>query len=227
MTRQQPRAAVVRLDQVDFHPHNVRRDLGDLRDLVESIHRHGIIQPFIVEVQGQRLRLRAGHRRLAAARLAGLKTAPALVWPEALDEAAWIEQALHENVMRRGVDKLERRDALLRLRELGWSTADLAASFGTTTQAVGRWMSLENLGEVRDVADTDGRKHARDHVAAWATKKAAGTTTRISSNALGTFAAAWRAHPGATLEQLLDALDSVAATGRTTDHLPPAEEDAA
>lgn len=38
------RAGLVRVDQVGAHPHNVRRDLGDIRDRGESLIRLGMLQ---------------------------------------------------------------------------------------------------------------------------------------------------------------------------------------
>lgn len=60
------RVGLVKLTDIVFHPHNVCRDLGDLRSLTASIARHGVMQPVVVEEYGDHVRLRAGHRRVAA-----------------------------------------------------------------------------------------------------------------------------------------------------------------
>ena len=61
------------LDELAAQPDNVRDGLGDLTDLAHSLREHGILQPITVAEgpDGRRLLL-AGHRRAAAARLAGL-----------------------------------------------------------------------------------------------------------------------------------------------------------
>jgi hypothetical protein len=46
---------------------------------VESIRRHGVLQPLIVQSRGGRYRLIAGHKRLAAALAAGLSDVPCLL----------------------------------------------------------------------------------------------------------------------------------------------------
>lgn len=137
---EEARAALVPLDKVMFHPHNVRRNLGDLRQLTASIELHGILQPVVVEHYGQMLRLRMGHRRVAAARLAGLKKVPAIVHADALTDEDFLFIAMHENVIRRGLNKAEVRDAAQALLELGCTRADIAANLGVAVATVGAWL---------------------------------------------------------------------------------------
>ena len=79
------KAAIVPVDRIQFHNHNVRRDLGDLRELADSIRRHGVVTPIVLERRGETFRIRDGHRRVAAAQIAGLSRIPAFVHGEALD----------------------------------------------------------------------------------------------------------------------------------------------
>lgn len=134
-----PRIANVKLDDIRFHPHNTRRDLGDLRPLVDSIRRFGCMQPIVVEWYGEYLRIRAGHRRVAAARLAGKDRIPAVIHADPLDDEDWLIHAVQENVMRRGLDEDERRDAILALRRLQCSWYGIAETFGVTESTVQRW----------------------------------------------------------------------------------------
>lgn len=64
------------------HPDNPRKDLGDVTELAESIKVNGVLQnltvvPLIGEItkkwDGESYRVIIGHRRLAAAKLAGLE----------------------------------------------------------------------------------------------------------------------------------------------------------
>ena len=99
--RQVPAVAYVPLERLRAHPDNVRRDLGDLRELADSIRRQGILQPLRVEHRpgGQVLRIRAGHRRAAAAESAGLRRVPCVIEAEAdTDEA--IAEMFAENLHR-------------------------------------------------------------------------------------------------------------------------------
>ena len=46
----------------------VRKDMGDLKSLADSMQRHGLLHPVVVKTDRT---LIAGHRRIEAARLAG------------------------------------------------------------------------------------------------------------------------------------------------------------
>jgi ParB/RepB/Spo0J family partition protein len=134
------RVGLVRVDQVRWHPHNVRHDLGDLRGLARSIHRYGLLQPVVAEEYAGLLRLRAGHRRIAAARLAGLFRVPAVIHSEALDDVAWLGQAVQENVQRRQLAATEKRRTAEALRELGCSWREIGETFGVSARTVAGWV---------------------------------------------------------------------------------------
>lgn len=61
--------------------------------LVESIRRHGVLQPLIVQEQDNEFRVLAGHRRLRAARAAGLHEVPCLVYQVGNDKADQLAEA--------------------------------------------------------------------------------------------------------------------------------------
>src|SRR5262245_24060543 len=58
----------VSLDEIIVPRQRLRRDLGDLGSLAESLHRHGQLAPLIVAEVDGRYQLIAGERRLAALR---------------------------------------------------------------------------------------------------------------------------------------------------------------
>jgi ParB/RepB/Spo0J family partition protein len=138
------RVGLVRVDDVQFHPHNVRTDLGDLRSLAQSIANFGVLQPIVVERYGDKLRLRAGHRRLAAAKIIGLTRMPAIIHAEALDQLEWLENAIQENVMRADMDRADRRRAINALRRLGCNWQGIAETFGVTTATIRTWATEED-----------------------------------------------------------------------------------
>jgi ParB/RepB/Spo0J family partition protein len=191
------RVAKVPVDQVQFHTHNVRRDLGDLRPLAASIKRFGVMQPIVVEDYGDTMRLRAGHRRLAAARMNGLSRIPALVHDVALDDDEWLVHSAQENVMRRGLDDEERRRAIQALRDLGCTWQGIADAFGVQATTVQRWY----VGK----------------------KRTTSSRARIYTSTLRTFTETWRqeaARRPVSVAELLDALDQVAKTSAIGDALP-------
>ena len=161
-------AAIVRLDQVVFHTHNIRRDLGDLRPLTESIRRHGILVPITVEryatapawqhrPRNDQLRIRAGHRRVAAARIAGLTRAPALVHPIALDDDTWLIESIQENEHRQQLEQTERVRAIRRLLDAGHTRAEIADIFGVTDGTINRWLATRLGGR----PSADRRNHSQ------------------------------------------------------------------
>lgn len=133
-------AGLVRLTDIDFHPFNVGRNLGDLRALADSIARRGLIQPIVVERRGERLRLRAGHRRVAAARMAGLARVPAIIHPAALDDAGWLTHMVEENTHRKALEAEERRDIVAHLRQLGVPWQGIADTFGVGIPTARGWL---------------------------------------------------------------------------------------
>lgn len=133
------RAAVVPLRLIVVHDHNVRRNLGDLRELTASIRRHGILVPLSLERYGDRYRIRDGHRRYAAAQLAGLTRVLAIVHGEPLADSDWVVEAVQVNHHRRGMSPSDRRDAVQRLRAERVSWAAIADELGVSVATARRW----------------------------------------------------------------------------------------
>lgn len=138
---------VIRLDDVEFHAFNHGRDLGDLRGLTDSIRRNGLIHPIVVERRGPRFRIRAGHRRVAAARLAGLAKIPALIHSEPLPDREWLVHMVEENTLRKDLSGAERRDIVRRLRALDVKWEGIAAAFGVAPATARSWLALPGEGD--------------------------------------------------------------------------------
>jgi ParB/RepB/Spo0J family partition protein len=130
-------------------PHNPRRDLGDLDGLVASIRSVGIQEPLLVEwaSPADPYALLAGHRRLAAAKLAGLADVPCLVRQGASTPALRMEIALIENLQREGLAPLDEADGYLQLTKLGLSQRQIAERVGCSQSNVSKKMDLLALPE--------------------------------------------------------------------------------
>ena len=105
-------AATIPVDRLVVHPDNPRRKIGDLAELVRSVHHHGILQPLLVlpaDNSGQH-RIVAGHRRHAAAVTVGLREVPCLV--RSLTAVEAIEAMLIENIQRSDLTTSEEVDAI-------------------------------------------------------------------------------------------------------------------
>lgn len=91
-------------------------DEAALEELAESIRAHGVLMPLVVtSVGGGKYRIIAGERRWRAAKIAELKTLPAIV--RTLKELEQLEIALIENVQRVDLTPLEQAISIERLHQ--------------------------------------------------------------------------------------------------------------
>ena len=103
----------VEVDKVAIH-RRVRRNLGDVTALSESLRKHGLLNPIVVTDENE---LIAGHRRLEAAKKLGWPRIPARVLSEE-DEADLVEMEIDENTQRKDLTSDELAEAYIRLDRL-------------------------------------------------------------------------------------------------------------
>lgn len=145
---------LVSLPIEDLHPHprNPRRELGDLAELADSIKTNGVRQPLTVvphDAFGDHgnhsgYLVVIGHRRAAAAQLAGLTHVPAIV-DAALTAEQQLELMLVENVQRSDLTAIEEADGYQGLLDLGVDEAAIAARTGRTRATVHARLQLVSL----------------------------------------------------------------------------------
>ncbi len=158
---------VLSLPPEDIHPnpHQPRKtfDEAALRELAESIRRHGILQPLTVRRTPAGWELVAGERRLRAAKLAGLSAVPCL--EAEVDDAESALLALVENLQRRDLGYFEEAAAIARfLRRTGQTQEQTAAQIGRSPAAVANKLRLLRLSPAcRKVLMDHGltERHAR------------------------------------------------------------------
>ena len=140
---------LVRLDRVrPDRRYRLRADVGeDLAPLVASIRARGVVQPIVVQRGGDRFVIRQGHRRAAAAVLAGLELIPAVVHDRPLGEAAWLLQLAAESASVRVLGIADKRRLVTRLRELGCPWRRIAAAFGVTPKTAAVWVCDDDLDD--------------------------------------------------------------------------------
>lgn len=131
---------------------NVRRDLGDLTELAESIRAQGVLQPLLVNDAGDgTFLIVAGHRRHGAARLAGRVAVPCMV--RSLDEIARVEAMIVENIQRSGLTPLEEASAYHRLTELtGLGQRAIGTRLGRSQAHVSKRLALLDLPDTAQEA---------------------------------------------------------------------------
>mgnify|MGYP000672892061 CR=1 FL=1 len=144
-----------------IHPHynNPRKELGDLTELAESIKKTGILQNLTVvpwfssttgvgaddPKQQEEMGYIAviGHRRLAAAKLAGLKEVPCVISNMSYNEQ--IATMLLENMQRNDLTLYEQAEGFQMMLDLGESVSDISEKTGLSTTTVRRRVKLLDL----------------------------------------------------------------------------------
>jgi len=140
--------AEIPVDSLYPNPHQPRHrfDERGLEELAESIRRHGVLQPLLVSEDGpERFLLLTGERRWRAARLAGLRTIPAVI-RERFADGEQLEVALVENLQRQDLTPLEEARAFEDLRtSLGLSQAEIAERVAMDRSTVANSLRLLKL----------------------------------------------------------------------------------
>ena len=115
-----------------------------LRELADSIHEHGVLQPVLVRPKGEYYEIIAGERRWRAAEMAGLNVIPALVKEMADMEAA--EISLVENLQREDLSAIEEARAYKNLLEQYQYTQEhIAERVGKSRAHIANTIRLLNL----------------------------------------------------------------------------------
>lgn len=137
----------VPIDRISANPYQPRgsMDTEALNSLAASIRQNGVLQPLLVQAEGDGYRLIAGHRRLEAARQAGLERVPVVVrQPNPADNVLLL--ALVENLQREDLGPLDEAAAYRELsRRFGFSTEEIAARTGKSRSAVANSLRLLDL----------------------------------------------------------------------------------
>jgi len=108
---------MVSVAEVDPDPEQPRTAFDDssIEDLAESVRIHGIIQPLVVRLVGNRTQIVCGERRWRAAKVAGLTEVPAIV--RELDDERAFSESLAENIARESLSPVDEVRAVARLAE--------------------------------------------------------------------------------------------------------------
>lgn len=99
----------ISVDTISPNPYQPRKsfDAEALRELSNSIVKHGLLQPIVVIKKDDGYLLVAGERRLRAHRLANLETIKCVVADVDIDEGKLRELALIENIQREDLNAIE------------------------------------------------------------------------------------------------------------------------
>lgn len=141
--------AELKPSQLAANPKNIRRDVGDISTLVDSISAQGIRHPLVVAPNGKpdKYIVIAGHRRLAAAKKLRLKTVPCIVDTAITDEADQVAAMLAENIERQDLTAVEEADGVALLLDLGLNQKQIASRTGMTSPRVRSRLKVAKLSD--------------------------------------------------------------------------------
>lgn len=157
----------VPLSLLDPHPDNPRRDLGDLTELTASIAENGVYQNLtVVPVRNEdgeetgRFRIVIGHRRAAAAKLAGDDTVPCII-AKHMAAREEIETMLIENMQRSDLNVYEQAESFQMMLDLGGVGVEgIAKRTGFSETTVRKRLKMAELDKdkLRQVATDENRQ---------------------------------------------------------------------
>lgn len=156
----------VHIDRVHPNPRNIRDDLGDLTETAASIAAHGVLQPLVVRQHPEipnAFEVIAGHRRLAAAKLARRESVPIVV-REIVPGTEAEELMLIENCHRAELGPMEKANAMGALVKKGYTTTRIAQSIGLSRPAVSYYLTLLELDASSQKRVQSGELSAHDAV---------------------------------------------------------------
>lgn len=140
-------AEEMRLDKIAANPNQPRKNFDEqaLKELAESIKKHGVIMPIVVNDNGDgTYMIIAGERRFRACHLAGRETIPVVI--RQYSEREIKEISLIENLQREDLNPIEAATAMKQLMTDYKLTQDeLAERIGKSRPAIANTLRLLNL----------------------------------------------------------------------------------
>ena len=129
---------IVSIDRLLEDQENERKIFRNMDDMIESVRKHGIIEPITVTQEGEHYRILTGHRRYRAAKAVGLTELEVLV-REPDDQITRRFKSLISNIQRENIGAVELAETLRHLLDTGAAATqrELAREIGKSEQ----WMS--------------------------------------------------------------------------------------
>ena len=135
------------------HPQNPRKDLGNLEELTASIKENGIYQNLTVipvneAVPGEEPKYMVviGHRRLEAAKRAGLQEVPCAI-VRGMSETRQLQTMLLENMQRSDLTVYEQAQGFQQLLDFGMDIEDMSQQSGFSKSTIRRRLEIAKLDQ--------------------------------------------------------------------------------
>lgn len=132
------------------HPQNPRKNIGDISELTESLKKNGLYQNLTVIEGGpgvpkgkEGYTVVIGHRRMNAAKAAGLKELPCLV--AKMSEKEQVATMLLENMQRTDLTIYEQAQGFQLMLDLGETKETISEKTGFSAATVNKRLKLLNI----------------------------------------------------------------------------------
>ena len=157
MENEKKQLTYIPIEKLREHPDNPRKALGDLTELADSIRTNGIMQNLTVVpwADGSAYTVIIGHRRLAAAKLAGLSELPCAVVNMTPREQ--VATMLLENIQRSDLTMYEQAQGFQMMIDLGDTVAGIAEKTGFSQTNVRRRLKMAELDQ-KTLAEVSSRQ---------------------------------------------------------------------
>ena len=134
------------------HPDNPRKDVGDVTELADSVKKRGILQNLTVmpghwtngEWSDEGYTTLIGHRRTAAAKQAGIESAPCRI-VTGLTKNEQVSMMLEENMQRNDLTIYEQAESFQLMLDLGDTVESLSEKTGFAKSTIYHRLNLAKL----------------------------------------------------------------------------------
>ena len=158
---------MIPIGELEHHPENVRKDMGDLTELTESIRKNGVLQNLTVVADLDRAKYLVviGNRRLEAAKAAGLVELPCAI--SDMDHKDQIAAMMQENMHRENLTVYEQACGFQLMMDLGFTKDQIIEKTGVSDTTVRRRLKmaeldLKQLKKACEAKDTERQITMRD-----------------------------------------------------------------
>ena len=137
---------MIPIGQLEHHPENPRKNIGDITELTESIRKNGIMQNLTVvrnRFVPDLYTVVIGNRRMEAAKAAGLAEVPCVI--SDMDPRTQIATMLEENMQRSDLTAYEQAQGFQMMMDLGYTEEEISEKTGFSRTTVNRRLKMAEL----------------------------------------------------------------------------------
>jgi ParB family chromosome partitioning protein len=134
------------ISKIETNPHQNRTifDEEKIKELAESIHEIGLLQPIVVSKNADKYLLVSGERRLRAYKLLNKSKIPVLLKYN-LSSSELEEMGLVENLAREDIDIYDETNAISKLHQRDLSYSQIASKIGKSKTHISRMIAISKI----------------------------------------------------------------------------------